>query len=108
MAILTNPKTWQRPATARAKTPDLTLDEVEGVRRALRFLQVRAGSAATLAGQLGVSRAVLVRATGRQGAVSASLALRTARVAGQPIGAILAGQWPPEGVCPHCGRSQSE
>jgi hypothetical protein len=30
--------------------------------------------------------------------------LRASRLAGVPMETILAGEWPQEGACPHCGR----
>lgn len=34
-----------------------------------------------------------------------SAAERAARLAGVPVEDVLAGRWPVEGACPHCGRS---
>jgi hypothetical protein len=36
--------------------------------------------------------------------VSARLALRMARFAGIPVEDMMAGKYPPEGTCPHCGH----
>jgi hypothetical protein len=104
MTVLTHTKTWQRPTTALARTRMRELTEVEraNLRRALRFLQVRAGSGPKLAALLGVSR--VDRATGKRASGGALLALRAARLAGVPVEAILGGAWPPQGACAHCGR----
>ena len=105
MAVLTHPKTWRRPAEpARARAPELTLEERQNLRRALRFLRVRAGSGVKLAALLGVTSRMPDRAMGKRAAGTALLALRAARLASVPIEAILGGAWPPEGACPHCGR----
>ena len=105
MTVLTSPKTWRRPmALTRTRTPDLTESERANLARALRFLQVRAGSGAKLAAALGVCAAVVERGVAKQPRGTASLALRAARLSGQPIDSILLGYWPEEGACPHCGR----
>lgn len=38
-------------------------------------------------------------------AVSASMALRVARLAGIPVDDLLAGRFAPEGTCPRCGHT---
>ncbi len=105
VAILTAPKTWKKPALAKARTPDLTADELGNVRRALRFLRAKLGGAAQLATALGVTVPAVHRAFEAKRRPSVALALRASRVADVPLESILRGEWPPEGACPHCGRS---
>jgi hypothetical protein len=81
---------------------DLTTKEQENTRAALRFLRARLGSdgfAKALRSDRSTLRAVL-----RGGSVSASLAVRTARLAGVSVDALFAGEFPPPGTCPHCGH----
>ena len=85
--------------------PELTETERANLRRAPRFLQVRAGSGAKLAALLGVARLTLDRATGKRAKGSVLLSLRAARLAKKTsVEAVLGERGPPEGACPHCGR----
>lgn len=102
--VLTSPVVWRRAPLATSKAPELTDEERANLRRALRFLRVRAGSGAKLAKALQFSRPVLARALGRKAHGTASLALKTARLAGASVEDVLSGAWPPEGACAHCGR----
>ena len=102
MHALIKPEVWK---LARAlKSHGLTDDEATNVRRALRFLRMRAGSARKLAIALGVGTKAMENALVPRGRPSALLALRGARLAGVAVEAVLDGAWPPEGACPHCGR----
>jgi hypothetical protein len=83
---------------------DLTDEECACVRRALRFLRTRLGGTKALAAALGMTPGALAVAMTRNRRPSAALALRTARLAKASIDAVLRGEWPPEGACPHCGR----
>jgi hypothetical protein len=83
---------------------DLDLKEQKHVRIALRYLKRRAGGWAPLGKALGFQPDTLekvVNARGRN--VSASMALRVARVAGVPVDELLAGRYIP-GACPCCGH----
>ena len=104
MTILTHPKTFRRQL-ARARTPDLTPDEMANVRRAIGVLRIRFGGFAKLAVAIGVPLKGLQTAVVRSRKPSVAIALRAARLAGVPLEEILAGSWPPEGACPHCGRT---
>lgn len=84
---------------------DLTTKEQANVRIALRFLRTRCGTWAALAQALGSSLGTVVHAGTKQ-CVSASLAVRVARLAGVPVDDVLTGRYPPEGICPHCGHHQ--
>jgi hypothetical protein len=99
-------KTWRRSTPlAKTRTPDLTDGERANVRKALVFLRVRLGGYRPLAASLGVTAKALGIIGGPKGrAPTVALALRVARVAKVSVEAILAGEWPPEGACPHCGR----
>lgn len=77
---------------------DLTADEQKNVRTAVRFLSVRCGGWAVLAKALHAHQTTLRRA------VSASLAVRVARLAGVGVDDVLGGKYPPAGTCPHCGH----
>ena len=78
--------------------------EQANVKAALAFLHDHAGSWATLALMTGMRVAVLRHAASRRGEVTADVALEVARLAGVPIERILAGSWPPDGLCARCGR----
>jgi len=82
---------------------DLTRDEQEGVRRALRGLRARYGTWALVAGALRYDRKSVRRAMAGLD-VTASLAVRVARAAGVGVDDVLAGRYPATGVCPKCGH----
>ena len=105
MTILTERKVWrrERPKNTTKRSTDLTPDEQENVRRALRFLRVRFGGWPNLAKAIDANWATLRdRTYGRT--VSGGLALRVARAAGTSLEDVLSGAWPLAGACPHCGR----
>ena len=104
MAILTEKKVWKRKSTKKPRGGVLTPEECANVRRALRFLRVRFGNTVTLAEKMGFMKGTIINATGKQCIATAALALSAARLAGVRVDDILAGEWPPEGACPHCGR----
>jgi hypothetical protein len=84
---------------------DLTEEEQERVRAAMRFLHVRVGAWKTLAGALGFKPRQVIKVKGRFKAVSPKMAIRVAKLAGVPVDDVLTGKFPPPGTCPHCGRS---
>lgn len=85
--------------------PDLTKEEQDNVRRALLFLRARAGGRwAPVAKALRFKQGSLVHVAGGKDSVSASMAIRIARMAQVGIDALLAGEYPAEGTCPHCGH----
>jgi hypothetical protein len=92
-----------RPKAETRRSTDLTPDEQEHVRVALRFLAKRHGDVSKLARAMGAHRETVQRPV-RGGIVSAGIALRAARIAGVTLESILLGEFPPDGVCPHCGR----
>ncbi len=85
---------------------DLTEQEQENVRTALKFLRVRCGGWAALCKVLGIKSIPKV-AQGRD-AVTARLVFRVARFAHVGVDELLAGQYPSEGACPHCGAPRRE
>lgn len=93
-----------RESRIAAATADLTSDEQEHVRRALRFLRVRCGGWAALAKVLRFTRGTVQDAGLNQGAVSASLAFRVARLTKMSIDDVLGGKFPPPKACPNCGQ----
>jgi len=105
MAVLTSTKTWRRPETlGKARTPDLTDGEQANVRRAALFLRPQLGGTGKLAAALGIALATTSHLCGSKGKATGGVAIRVARLAKVPVDTVLAGEWPPEGACPHCGR----
>jgi len=104
MTVLTKLETWEksRALTTTRRSSDLTLQEQQNVKVALRFLAKRFVTYRKLAEAMGAKRDTVMLA-GHSGAVSAGIALRATRVAGVQVEAILSGVWPPTGMCPHCG-----
>lgn len=83
---------------------DLTSDEQDNVRAALRFMRAQAGTWESLAKGLRTqARALSDIVAGRNGG-TARLVYRLARVAGVGIDDVLEGRFPPAGVCPYCGH----
>jgi hypothetical protein len=77
---------------------DLTQAEVAHVRAAARFLRARMG------GWVMVAKALRVSKKTARLASTPTMALRIARIAGVGVDAVLAGEYPPAGTCPHCGQ----
>ena len=103
MTTLTTKKTW---ALARVPRPsDLTEEERANVRCAHAFLRVRLGGGPALAARLGMTRGALAHVMTRTRKPSVVLALRVSRAANVAIDAVLCGEWPADGACPHCGRA---
>ncbi len=86
---------------------DLTKQEQDNVRRALRFLRARLGTWDAVAAALDAHPKTLELARTR-GGVSASMTFRVARVAGVGVDDILSGKYAPDGVCPNCGEKLPE
>jgi hypothetical protein len=97
--------TKPRPPNETRRSSDLTPEEQENARAAIRFLAKRHGTRRKLAAAMGVNFGTLQSALEKRGAVSAGIALRAARAAGVPLDDVLAGRWPVTGACPHCGRA---
>ena len=105
--VLAAPMVWRkpRPADKTRKTSDLTPDEQEHVKTALRVLRRKLGTTAKLAEALAANPGTLGGMMKRTGRPSAGTALRAARLAGVAVEELIAGRWPREGACPHCGRA---
>ena len=106
MTVLTTTKTWRRSAsqTARRYTPDLTPIEIANVKRAITTLRKRHGGYAPLVALMGMKIHTIWNVMSKRCKPSVGLALRAARLANVPLEEILAGRWPVDGACPHCGR----
>lgn len=85
---------------------DLTAEEQKNVRAALRFLRVRLGAVQFAKAMHASREAIRYTLAGKY--VSASMAFRAARLAGVGVDALLAGEYPPAGTCPHCGHRREE
>jgi hypothetical protein len=82
---------------------DLTTKEEAACRTALGYLKAQLGTWESLGRALHAKPLVLGRvARGRP--VSASLAIRIARVAGVGVDDLLGGKYPP--TCPYCGHAK--
>lgn len=90
------------------KRSDLTPAEQTNVRTALKFLRTRCGSWATLAKVLAFSEPMLTDVANRRATVSASMAFRVARLAKVSVDDVIAGRFPAEGTCPHCGHRPTD
>ncbi len=85
------------------RASDLTAEEQAKVRAALVFLRLRMGGWAPLAKALCYQESAL---SWKRKPITASLAFRTARLAGVGVDDLLAGAFPPPGTCPHCGHRE--
>lgn len=104
MAVLRERVRWERTRAQNEtrRSSDLTPEEQEATRVAIRFLAKRFGSFKKLSTSM---RANVELAASKRGTVSAGIALRVARAAGVPLEDVLAGRFPAKGACPHCGRT---
>lgn len=82
---------------------DLDETEQRHVRTALRFMRTRLGTWASVAEALRMSPRTLEKVTGNKGRVTASIAIRVARLTGATIDDIISGNYLP-GACPRCGH----
>lgn len=85
---------------------DLTKEEQNNVRVAVRFLRARCGGPQPLAKALRLSL-VGIRHTLAGATASPQLAFRVARLAGVGVDDLLAGRFPPPGTRPYCGHQQA-
>ncbi|MGK3964990.1 hypothetical protein WMF01_30900 [Sorangium sp. So ce1667] len=84
---------------------DLTNQEEANVRAALQFLRLRLGGWASLAKAIGFKEATLANVTKKGRGVSASMAMRVAKLVHVGVDDLLTGKFPPPGTCPYCGHS---
>ncbi len=106
MAILRERVKWSAPRAANEtrRASDLTPEEQGNVKRALAVLRQRLGGNEALAKAL-AAKTDTIRSYGKaRGRPSAGIAIRAARLAGASVDDVLAGRWPVDGACPHCGR----
>lgn len=91
-----------------AATGDFTAKEVAAVRGALRFLHLRCGTWAVLARAIGFKASTLTKVAGGHKTVTATLTVRIAKFAKVGVDDVLAGRFPAQGTCPHCGHVAEE
>jgi hypothetical protein len=84
---------------------DLTIEEQKCVRAALQFLWARSGGWKPLAKALRTHPLTLSQ---RKLPISASLAIRVARLAGVGVDDLLGGRYPPPGTCAYCGHRSED
>ena len=84
---------------------DLTTEEQQSVRLALRFLRARLGGWERLAKVTRYTARSLMNMSDGSAAPTVVLAFRLARVAQVPIDDLIAGRYPPAGACPYCGHT---
>jgi hypothetical protein len=77
----------------------LTPGEQGHVLAAVRFLRARCGGWEPLVKALGFTRKTLTKPA------SPAVVFRVARLAGVGVDELLAGKYPPTGVCAHCGHA---
>jgi DNA-binding XRE family transcriptional regulator len=82
---------------------DLTAQEQEYVRIAIRCLRWKLGTWELVAKALRFERKTIRQVRGGKYAVSARLMLRVARLVNVSMDDLLSGKYPPSGTCPHCG-----
>jgi hypothetical protein len=84
---------------------DLSAQEQDHVRTALRYLRARAGlrSWDPLGKALRLKPDSLAKVVAERRGVSAGLAFRVARLAKVGVDELLAGKFLPAGTCPRCG-----
>jgi len=85
---------------------DLDEREQNHVRAALHYLRFQLHGVKPVAKALGTTPLTVIRVTGRYTGVSASLALRVARLLDVPFDDLLLGRYQP-GACPKCGHKPS-
>ncbi len=82
---------------------DLTEDQQENVRAALRFFRTRSGSWEPIGRALGFGKMTLSLVASGNKPVSPKMAFRVAKLAGVGVDDVLAGEFPAPGTCPMCG-----
>jgi len=83
---------------------DLDQKEQTHVRAALRFLQRRLGRWSAVSDAIGFSPKTIDGVVFSGKSVSASMALRVARLLGVMVDDLLVGKFLPPGACPNCGH----
>ena len=83
---------------------DLSTAEQTNIRTALRFVHARCGTWDQTAKLLRFKGTTLSAIAGGHKGVTATMALRIARVAKVGVDDVLTGRFPAPGSCPHCGQ----
>ena len=83
---------------------DLTKEEQDHVRDALRFLRIRFGTNKLLGQALRCKKDSIQQLVMGKYAVSANMAFKVARLAAVTFDDVTTGRYPVKGMCPHCGR----
>lgn len=88
----------------RRRETELTPQEQNHVRAALRVLKVRDGGLDVLAARMEVTGDHLRKALSGQRSIGAMTAIRVAEAAGAALEDILTGRYPGPTACRHCGH----
>jgi hypothetical protein len=83
---------------------DLTKEEQDHVRDALRFLSVRFGTNKFLGQALRCKKDSIQQPVMGKYAVSANMAFKVARLTAVSFDDVTSGRHPVKRMCPHCGR----
>lgn len=83
---------------------DLTAQEQQRVRAALKFLRARFGGWGQLAKAMKTKDTTLSNVAGGHKIVTPSMVFRVARLVQVGIDDLLAGRFPEPGTCPMCGH----
>jgi hypothetical protein len=83
---------------------DLTPEEQDRVRFAMRYLRARSGGWKPLSHALGFKPRQMVKMRAGEKSVSPKMVLRIAKLGGVPVDDILTGKFPPPGTCTKCGH----
>lgn len=83
---------------------DLDQKEQTHVRAALRFLNRQLGTWAAVAESIRSTPGTLKKVMGGRDSISASMALRVARLLGVMMDDLLVGRFLPPGACQNCGH----
>lgn len=81
---------------------DLSDEEQDHVRTALRYFKRRAGSWKVISPALGFGKMTLSLVASGNKPVSTKMLFRVARFAHVGVDEVLAGRFPPVVTCPHC------
>ena len=82
----------------------LNEQEQQNVIAALRFLRIRIGGWLPLAKALGFAVGTMVNVKKGHAPVTVAMAFAVSRMVTVPFDDLLAGKYPVDGTCPHCGR----
>jgi hypothetical protein len=84
---------------------DLTKEEQDHVREALRFLHIRFGTNKLLGKALHCKKDSIQQLVMGKYAVSANMAFKVSLLAAVSFDDVTSGRWLVKGMCPHCGRA---